>query len=130
VKSSVFLVEDHPLMRMTLTDYVGLFPGLHVSGTAATAEEALESVQHDRPDLMLIDVSLPGMTGLDLVERLHERWPELPCLMLSGHGQPEHVRRALDAGARGYILKGDPYELGPAIRHVLDGDVYISDTLR
>jgi DNA-binding NarL/FixJ family response regulator len=126
----IYIIEDHPLVRQTLSDFVTLAGNLDVVGTADSAEAALEWFNGDLPDLVLVDVSLPGMTGLQLIERLHERWPELPCLMLSGHAQREHVDRAISAGARGYLLKGDPYELGPAIRDVLAGEIYLSEPLR
>jgi len=129
-KTRVFLVEDHPVMRATLTEYLSLVKDLHLLGTAPHGEAALDALAADRPDLVLIDVSLPGMSGLDLTERIRDRWPDVHCVILSGHAQPSHVDRALKAGARGYILKGNPYEIAGAIRDVMEGGTYVSDSLR
>jgi DNA-binding NarL/FixJ family response regulator len=128
-RSRIYLVEDHPLMRATLSEYLATAPDLRLCGTAATGELALEALASDPPDLLLVDVSLPGMSGLELVENVVQRWPGVACVILSGHPQPAHVERALQAGARGYILKGNPYEIPEAIRHVLDGGTYLSEGL-
>jgi DNA-binding NarL/FixJ family response regulator len=130
LRSRIYLVEDHPLMRATLADYLSMAADVDLVGTAATAEDALAALDRDQPDLLLVDVSLPGMSGLSLVETVGERWPELACMILSGHAQPSQVERALKAGARGYILKGNPYEIPDAIRHVLAGGTYLSESLR
>ena len=128
---TVFLVEDHREMREIMSEFLSLAEGLVVVGEAGTGEEALTRLENGgRPDLLLIDVSLPGMSGLELLEAVRERWPEVRCLMVSGHGQEEHVRRALRAGSRGYVLKGDPYELPEAVRRVMDGGVFLSAKLR
>lgn len=129
-RSRVYLVEDHPLLRITLADFLCTASDLDLCGTAATAEDALATLDRDRPDVLLVDVSLPGMSGVDLVETVVERWPGLACMMLSGHAQPAHVDRAMNAGARGYILKGNPSEIPDAIRHVLAGGTYLSENLR
>lgn len=125
----IFLVEDHPLMREVMRDYLGALAGFEVCGEAVTGEEALERLGDADADLVLVDTSLPKMSGIDLVAAVTERWRELPCLMLSGHGQETYVARALDAGARGYVLKGDPSELPKAILRVLEGGRYLSPSL-
>lgn len=125
----MFLVEDHEEMREVLVQFLTLDPDVRVAGAVESAEDALESLEDERPDLLVIDVSLPGMSGLDLLDVVSERWPGVRCLVLSGHGQPEHVDRALRAGARAYVLKGNPYELREAVRAVMDGEVYLSDRL-
>lgn len=81
-------------------------------------------------DLVIVDVALPAMNGIDLVAALHERFPTLPCLMLSGHTELNYVRRALDVGARGYVMKGDPFALPEAVRTVLAGEIYLSEEVR
>lgn len=125
----IFVVEDHPLMREMLSEFLPAdAPDLKVCGTAATGEEALGCFEDAEADLMLIDVALPGgMSGIDLVGELRARRPGLPCLMYSGHGEVAYVERALAAGAQGYLLKGDPYELEGAIRQVLDGATFVSE---
>ncbi|HUG62373.1 MAG TPA: response regulator transcription factor, partial [Methylomirabilota bacterium] len=83
-----------------------------------------------KPDLLLVDLSLPRMNGADLIQLAQERWPDLPSLVLSGHGEAAYVTRARAAGARGYVLKGNPYELPDAIHSVLRGKEYLSVALR
>jgi DNA-binding NarL/FixJ family response regulator len=126
----IFLVEDHPLMREVVRDFLGAVPGFEICGESTTAEDALEQLGDARPDLVIVDSSLPRMSGIDLVGEVRARWDGLPCLMLSGHGHEGYVQRAFDAGARGYVLKGDPAELPRAIREVLDGMEYLSPRLR
>ena len=125
----VYLVEDHPLMREATTDYLEV-KDARICGEAATAEEALERVEEARPDVILVDTSLPGASGIDFVVALRERGVTVPCIMLSGHGEPAYVRKAFAAGAIGYVLKGDPRELPGAIRDVLAGREYVSASLR
>lgn len=126
----VYLVEDHGLMRAATSDYLEVTPDLRVCGEAATAEEALEQVHEASPDMILIDMSLPRTSGIDLVSALRERGVDTPCIILSGHGEHAYVEQALAAGARGYVLKGDPRELPGAIRTVLGGGEYLSAQLR
>jgi DNA-binding NarL/FixJ family response regulator len=125
----VFIVEDHPLMREMMSAYVSDLPGVHVCGTARTAEEALDRLTA-QADLVLVDVALPGMNGIDLVGEIGARRPGLPCLVCSGHDEASYVRRALRAGARGYVEKGNPAELAEAIRCLLGGEAYLSVSLR
>ena len=126
----IYIVEDHVLMRDVLSEFIEGVPALDLCGAATTAEEALERMGQANPDLALIDVSLPRMSGIDLVRELHQRQPELPCVMLSGHQEVTYVERALEAGARGYVLKGDPFEIPRAIQCVLNGGTYLSGTMR
>ena len=126
----IFLVEDHPLMREVVRDYLGAVAGMEICGESVTAEDALEKLARACADLVLVDTSLPRMSGIDLVAAVRERWDGLPCLMLSGHDHESWVQRAFDAGAHGYVLKGDPAELPRAIREVLEGQRYLSPRLR
>lgn len=125
----IFVVDDHAIMRQVLRDVLEREEGFTVCGEAASAEEALDEVDDAAPDLVLVDVSLPGMSGIELVETLRERHPEMPMAMLSGHGERTHVEQALRAGASGYILKGDPYELPGAIRQMMRGETYRSQAV-
>lgn len=113
-------------MRQSLRAFMRRQADIDVCGEAATAEAALGQIDEVRPDLVLIDVSLPGMSGLDLLELIRVRHPNLLCVMLSGHGERSHVDHALMAGARGYILKGDTDELAGALRKVIQGETYLS----
>jgi DNA-binding NarL/FixJ family response regulator len=130
MRLKIFIVEDHPVMRSTLSGFIQSKAGLEVVGVAATGAEALECLAKVEADLSLIDVRLPGMSGLKLVEQLRERYPELLCLMLSGHGEIPYIRHAFRDGARGYILKGNPSEILEAIHAVSGGGTYLSPALR
>lgn len=125
----IYIVEDHPIMRETLQDYLVLDAELEICGMAGSAEAASEALEAAEPDVVLVDLSLPGRSGLELVGEIVERWGT-PCVILSGHGERTYVGRALDSGAKGYVLKGNPREIAPAIRQILDGDIYVSPALR
>ncbi len=136
----IFIVEDHLYMREMLRQYLAADPRFDVCGAAATGEEALETLisadaaeadpAAGAADLMLVDMSLPGMSGADVVRALLERRPALRCLMYSGHSERRYVEQALSAGAHGYVLKGDPDELAEAIERVLSGETYFSGPLK
>lgn len=122
----VSLVEDHPILRGVLRDYISRMPEVRLCTTVATAEEALQALDGDRPDLMLIDLSLPGMSGIELVRALRKTHPELRCAILSGHRSRAYAGQALAAGANGYLLKGDPVEIERGVRAILAGERYVS----
>lgn len=102
---SLYLVEDHPVVRESYTLLLGLEDDLAVCGEAATAAEALREVPALAPDLVLVDVSLPDMNGLDLVAALRAARPEQAVLVVSGHAGAEYAQSARDAGACGYLAK-------------------------
>jgi DNA-binding NarL/FixJ family response regulator len=81
-------------------------------------------------DLVLIDVSLPTMNGIQLAGMIHDQYPNLQCLMLSGHLTPFYVKRSLEAGARGYVLKDDIPGVLEGVERVLEGEIYVSSALR
>jgi len=128
--ANIFIVEDNPMIQKLLSKLLSKLPNMHVCGTAATAQEALALLPEVEANLLLIDISLPDMSGIDLVSILHSRQPELRCLMLSGYQEPTYVKDALAAGAQGYLVKGAFYELTDAIRQVLIGKVYLSSQVR
>lgn len=130
VPVKLFIVEDHLVMREMLVAFLTNRSGYEVCGAAESAEEALGRLGELGYELALIDVSLPGISGIELVEAIRLRWPDIRCLMISGHGERSYVERALEAGARGYVLKGDPYELPEAIEQVMSGETYLSESLR
>ena len=128
--SNVYIVEDNDRMRALLRDWIDELPGLSVCGTAASAEAALQELPAMHADLAVIDMSLPAMGGIELVAALREQQPEMRCLILSGHNEKSYVERALAAGARGYLLKGEPAEIENAIAQVLSGEQYLSASLK
>ena len=127
---SIFLVEDHAGFAQALNNMLSQTHDLEIIAVAETAGQALEQLQELRVDLVLIDFSLPDMTGLNLLERLHQEHPDLRCAILSGHLLPQHARRALDVGARGYLIKDNPLEIISGIQSILRGEYYVSEELR
>jgi DNA-binding NarL/FixJ family response regulator len=97
-----------------------------VADVAGTAEEALVCLSEREVDLALVDVVLPHTSGIDLVSIIQEKYPHLPCLMVSGRSASDYVRRSLGAGARGYVLKDDIFDVVKGVRLVLDSGTYLS----
>ena len=127
---SILLVEDHLIFAGVMVRLLNRMDGVEAVDVASSAERALQELAQHEFDLALIDVSLPKMNGLSLVSLIIAQYPDLPCLMLSGHALSHYVQRALSAGARGYILKDDSAEIVEGIQHVLNGEIYISPGLR
>jgi DNA-binding NarL/FixJ family response regulator len=128
--ASIFVVEDHLLLSGALQRILRERGGFDVVGMVPTAEQALEDLDGMKVDLVLVDVSLPGMNGIDLVAALQNRRKGLPCLMLSGHASRQYVERSMAVGARGYVLKDDIAGILEGIRMVLAGGTYISKQLQ
>jgi DNA-binding NarL/FixJ family response regulator len=126
----IYVVDDHPVMRR---GYASLFerePHLTLVGTTASAEDALREIPHLTPDLVIADVSLPGLNGIEFVKRLQLVEPELPVLFISMHDETLYAERALAAGARGYLMKSeDDTKVLGAIQRILDGNYYLSDKM-
>src|SRR5688572_2558058 len=125
----VSIVEDHPVLRDVLEEFLGRLPGIEVGKVWASAEAVLEGLNGSIPDLMLIDLSLPRMNGIDLIRELRQRQPALRCAILSGHRLPVYVRQALAVGANGYLLKGDPMEIERGIEAIFAGKRYVTPEL-
>lgn len=123
---SILLVEDHKIMAEALVRVLNQRGNFKVADVAASAEEALEHLPNLQVDLALVDVVLPHTSGIELVSMIREKYPQLPCLMISSWNAEQYVKRSLGAGARGYVLKDDVYEVIDGIRHVLKGGTYLS----
>jgi len=129
-KKKIFIVDDHPVLRDGLTEMLNRSSELRVCGEASTAEEALERIPALAPDLVVVDLSLPGMNGIDLVKALKVRIPSIRILVLSMHDESLHAERAMRAGARGYVMKHQvAKEVQDAVRTVLGGELYLSPKL-
>lgn len=128
--ASILLVEDHEIFAQALLRVLRERGQLDVVATAESAEEALEKIPELEVDLVLVDVSLPGRSGISLVLVLHEKYPELPCVMLSGHLSAHYARSSLAAGARGYLVKDHADEILEGIQRVLEGEIYVSEVVR
>ena len=129
-KCKVFLVDDHPIVRQGLALLIDREPDLMVCGEADGATSALQAIREAAPDFVVLDISLDGPDGLELLKTLRVRYPTLPVLVLSMHDEAVYAERALRAGANGYIMKQEATDrVLTAIRHILGGDVYLSDRL-
>lgn len=128
--TSILLVEDHAIFAGVLLRMLQERGHLDIAAVAKSAEEALEKIPDLDVDLVLIDVSLPQRSGISLVLALQAKYPELPCVMLSGHVSPHYARRSLAAGARGYLVKDHANEILEGIERVLRGEIYVSEEVR
>jgi DNA-binding NarL/FixJ family response regulator len=126
----IMIVDDHPMTRAGLAHMINHQPDMIVSGEAESAGQALAALEANQPDLMLVDITLPGKGGLELIKDVKVMHPGLPMLVVSMHDESLYGDRVLRAGARGYISKHEGGEkLMRAIRHVLSGKIYVSETM-
>jgi len=124
----VFLVDDHPLVREWLANLIDQQPDLTVCGEAGSAAAALTAIAAARPDVAIVDITLGGRSGLDLIKDLKLMHPSVAVLVLSMHDEALYAERALRAGARGYIMKREvTRKVVLAIRRVQQGRVYLSE---
>jgi DNA-binding NarL/FixJ family response regulator len=130
-RKRILLVDDHPIVREGLAELINRSGDLTACGEVGDAGEALQALEALRPDLAIVDISLGGVDGLELIKQARARWPSLPILVLSMHGEELYAQRVLRAGARGYIMKQEATRgVLTAIRQVLMGDVYLSPTMQ
>jgi DNA-binding NarL/FixJ family response regulator len=129
-KQRVFLIDDHPIVRQGLALFIDREPDLMVCGEAEGANSALQAIRESVPDFVVLDISLDGPDGLELLKTLRATYPNLPVLILSMHDESAYAERALRAGANGYIMKQEATErVLVAIRRILGGDIYVSDRM-
>ena len=128
--TSILLVEDHAIFAQVLLRMLQERGRLEITAVARSAEEALEKIPDLEVDLVLVDVSLPQRSGISLVIALHAKYPDLPCVMLSGHASQHYARSSLAAGARGYLVKDHANEILKGIERVLQGEIYVSEEVR
>ena len=126
----ILVADDHAIVRQGLKQIVADTPDLVVTGEAERGREVLEKVSKDDYDVVLLDITMPDKTGLEVLEELKRIKPDLPVLILSMHPEDQYAIRAIRAGASGYVTKaGVPDELVTAIRKVSIGGKYISPSL-
>jgi DNA-binding NarL/FixJ family response regulator len=129
-KKRIFIVDDHPIVREGLTLMMNRQPDLMVCGEAEEAAGALQAISTTHPDFLIIDISLNGPDGLDLLKNIRVRFPGIPVLILSMHDESIYAERALRAGAQGYIMKQEASEkVLFAVRQILEKKVYVSDRI-
>jgi DNA-binding NarL/FixJ family response regulator len=127
-KKRIVIVDDHPMMREGLAQLIEHEPDLAVEAQANSAGEALRFVEMAAPDLLVVDISLPDKSGLELIKDVQVLHPRLPILVVSMHDESLYAERVLRAGGRGYIMKQEGGKrLMQAIRQVLDGRIYVSE---
>lgn len=124
----VFIVEDHPVFREGLVRMLSTEKDLEVCGEAGDYEVGLKSIQRFRPDIVLVDLELPGKSGLDLIKKIRSSKLPVKLLVVSMYDEALYADRVLRAGGDGYIMKEEsPEEIVHAIRDVLDGHIYVSE---
>ena len=129
-KTRVFLVDDHPLLRQGIAESISDEPDLLVCGQAGSAEEALPAITRAKPDVVIVDISLPGRDGIELIKDLKARLHTLLVVVLSMHDESLYAERALRAGAVGYVMKSASSEtLMRAIRRVIAGEIVVGQHL-
>ena len=130
LETRIMLVDDHPLVRRGLTELISDEDDLTVCEQVPSAEEALHVFGEAKPDLVIVDISLPGMSGLELIKRLRTRDPSIKILVSSMHEESLFAERALRGGANGYVNKEEATEnVVDAIRKILNGEVYLSEEM-
>ncbi len=130
-KKKILLVEDHPIFRLGLTELINQEEDLVAFGSAKDVNPAMEEIQNLCPDLVIVDITLKNSDGIDLVRYMKKNHKNIPALVLSMHDEFLYARRALHAGARGYIMKQEAMEsVVTAIRHVLKGKIYLNENVK
>lgn len=126
----LLLADDHPFVREGIRSFLGDFSDIEVVGEASAGEEALEMTAELRPDIVLLDINLPGINGIEALRQIKQKIPATKVLVLSVHNTKEYVIQGAKAGAHGYLLKdAPPQELLQAIRAIQNGQRYYSPSL-
>ena len=126
----ILLVDDHPIVRYGMRQLIDVEEDMTVCGEAGETSEALEVIDGLGPDLAIVDISMKGRSGIELVRDLRDRSPDLPVLVLSVHQNEDYVERALKAGARGYVTKQEaPKLIVSAIRRVMGGEIFLCERM-
>jgi DNA-binding NarL/FixJ family response regulator len=129
-KKTVFVVDDHPIVRQGLTLLINQEADLAVCGEAEEMHSALAAIQAARPDILIVDISLNGPDGLELLKNIRIKLPRLPVLILSMHDESIYAERALRVGANGYIMKQEATDkVLVALRRILSGEIYVSEKI-
>ena len=122
----ILVVDDHPVVRAGLASMLSSIPGLTVSGAASTGEEALQLIDREQPDVLLLDLRMPGMTGIELLKAIRTKPVPPKAIVLTSYESDEEIYRAIEAGAQGYLLKSTPQaEIVTAIQAVHCGRHHI-----
>jgi DNA-binding NarL/FixJ family response regulator len=126
----VGIVEDHLRYREALEATIVMISGITVGWVAGDSADAVEKMTADQVDLVIVDLSIPGESGIGLLGRLRESWPDVARIVVSGHTEAAYVRRSFDAGANAYVVKGRPADLRAGIAAGRRGERFVSPALR
>ena len=113
----VLVVDDHPAFRRALTSALNMIKGIEVAGEAAGGQEATERAREDEPDLVLMDLSMPEVDGIEAMRKIHREKPDLPVVILTAHADPGVEKEAREAGASGFLAKGTALEQLVVVLH-------------
>ena len=126
----ILIADDHPILRQGIKQIIEEAPDMEVTGEASNGAEVLTKVYNNSFDIIVLDITMPGRSGLEALKQLKKEKPKTPVIILSMHPEEQYAVRALKAGASGYLTKASaPEELVTAIRKVAQGGKYISATL-
>jgi len=129
-KASIYIIDDHPLLVQGLTDLINAQPDMKVTGTTPEWTVALSQFQKEKPDVVILDITLKNANGVEVLKNLRVHFPDLKVLMLSMHDESLYAMRALKAGAQGYIMKAAATEkVIVAVRQILSGELYLSEEM-
>jgi len=129
-KNRVLIVDDHPVFRHGISALINAEEDLIVCGEASSSPSALDAMRKLKPDIALLDISLPGTNGIELIKLMKAEYPKLPLLVLSMHDESLYALRALKAGALGYVMKAEALtHVLDALRKALKGEIYVSPRL-
>jgi DNA-binding NarL/FixJ family response regulator len=121
-RTRVFVVEDQPALLRNLVKALGLYPELEIVGTSLDGEDAVAAIVRERPQLVLLDLELPGLNGIDVTRKVKQRAPEVEILILTSFDDEQKVYEAIQAGASGYLVKRvGPEKIRSGIREVMEG---------
>lgn len=130
-KSSIFIIDDHPVIMHGVKSVLSKQPDMDIVGEAHDAESALKSLQKLQPDVIILDITLKGISGIDLIPRIKEKLNNSLIVIYSMHSTPNYIQRSIKAGAKGYVFKSDEIkDLIAAIRDVREGKMYLSRNIR
>jgi len=128
--TTILIADDHDIIREGIKNVLSKSPLYKVVGEAVDGEDALEKVEKLKPDVLLLDISMPKISGLEIISQVHRRSPETKILIVTLHKANAYIMKALKAGVRGYLSKENTAEdLLPALRKIVDGKVYLSSAV-
>jgi two-component system, NarL family, response regulator DesR len=130
MSTTILIAEDQGMMRSALASLLDLEDDMSVVATVGSGDEVLPAVRNAAPDVVLLDIELPGRSGLDLIGDVLRAAPRCAVVVVTTFGRPGYLKRALESGAKGFLVKDDPVdELAASIRRVLDGEIVVNPHL-